>query len=137
MSYHDSSQIYGRPTVYGRPAAKFSVRQLLPGRELLDWSRNKVLVLAVGKVLLLVVGLTMVLQFGIASLITRLDGDITTLKDQRHQLVDDNIMLRAQRAIVYSPENIQRMAAEQLGLRQQKEGQVAHYNRATGDFVYN
>jgi len=131
MSYQNSSHIFGRPTF------KFSIRQLLPGRDLLDWSRNKVLFLALGKVSLLVIALTMGLQFGMSSMVSRLDSSITALEDQRHSLVDENIMLRAKRAIAYSPENIEKLAAERLGLHVRQNGQVARYNRATGEFVYN
>lgn len=131
MNYQNSSN------VYSRPAVKFSIRQLLPKRDLLDWSRNKVLFLALGKVSLAVVMVTMAIQFGVTSMISRLDGSIVGLEDTRHSLMDENIILRAQRAVAYSEENIEKLAAEKLDLHAKQDGQVAWFDRTTGVFVYN
>jgi hypothetical protein len=123
MKYHSMSQYSSLSDL-----ALFGVRQpsrvwsgkFLPGGAELWWAMGKGMVL----ILPLVVAITLFL----GSVGDSLDESLALSEVQQQQLLDNNISLLAQRAGMYAPERVSRMAADKLSLYAAAPGQIERIN---------
>lgn len=108
--------------------ALFGVRQpsrtcsskFLPGGTELWW--------ALGKGILLFLPLMVVVSLLLGSAGDSLDESLAAGEIKQQQLMDSNISLLAQRAGMYAPEQVSRMAADKLSLYAAAPGQVERIN---------
>lgn len=114
--------------VYVRPVTNIGVRQQLQPRDVLDLAGGMVLWKAVGKVLLLLLPLVMTVNLLLASAVNDIGNDLTAIDNQRHQLMDKNIGLLAQKAQLYAPERVGQLAAQKLSLYSAAPGQIESLN---------
>lgn len=131
MNYHSTSH------TYTRPVEKFGLRQFLRPYDLFDFSRDIVLLRMVGKALLMILPLILAVHLILGSMIAGHDTTIAGLDNRRHQLVDENIGLLAQKASVFSPDSIEQLAAEKLELFVASKERVGKFSRRHGTFRYN
>jgi len=94
-----------RRTVIGRRRQTLSI----PGGKQLWWSVSKVLA---GVAVFLFMA-----SFFINGSITRVSGEVEQLKTIHNELVDANILLRAQKARLFSPEAVGVLAGNQLSIK--------------------
>ena len=85
---------------------------------------DKVLWLSVGKILLVLCPLVLVVNLWLASSFHNLDASVKEVESARHELMDKQIRLRAQKAQLFSPEQIQMIAAERFSLHVPEKDQV-------------
>lgn len=130
MNYNNSTE------AYMRSIAKIGGRQQVGSRDLFDLSGWLVLWRPVGKILLMIFPVVLVIHMFIASAVTSTDQKITTLDNQRFELMDKNIELLALKAKLWAPENIEKLAGEKLALYADSGDQVGRFNRRNGTFVY-
>ena len=116
---------HSTPT-YCRPMMSSSRRQQL-FQKVLGLIGPKVLWIAVGKVLVLFFPLLFLVNFWLSSSAVRNGAAILAAEEGRYALLDENIKLRAERARLYSPENLNAMAAKQLALYVPEKGQVTRF----------
>jgi hypothetical protein len=87
----------------------------------------KVFWVAVGKVLLFFCPLLIVVNFWLSSSAEQVASSVREAEEGRYALMDENIKLRAERARMYSPESLDKLAASQLALHLPEKGQVARF----------
>jgi hypothetical protein len=116
---------HSTPT-YCRPMMSSSMRRQLC-QKALGLIGPKVLWIAVGKVLLLFFPLLFLANFWLSSCAGRNVVSILAAEEGRYALMDENIKLRAERARLYSPENLNTMAAKQLALYVPEKRQVTRF----------
>jgi hypothetical protein len=83
---------------------------------------------ALGKGMLLVLPLIVVVFLLLGSVGDSLDESLAAGEIKQQQLMDSNIALLAQRAGMYAPERVSRMAADKLSLYAAAPGQVERIN---------
>lgn len=130
MNYNNSTE------AYMRSIAKIGGRQQIGSRDLFDLSGWLVLWKPVGRIMLMIFPVVLVIQMFIASAVTNTEQTITMVDNQRHELMDKNIGLLAQKASLWAPENIEKLAGEKLALYADSGDQVGRFNRSNGTFVY-
>jgi len=111
---------------YCRPMMSSPMRQQLR-QKAVGLIGQKVLWIAAGKVLLLFFPLLFLVYFWLSSSAERNAATILAAEEGRSVLTDENIILRAKRARLYSPENLNTMAANQLALYVPGKGQVTRF----------
>ena len=116
MNVHNPAQSFFRPIVNTR------FRQQLRRQKTL--TMDKVLWLSVGKLLLVLCPLVLVANLWLASSFRNLDTSVKEVEGVRHELMDKQIRLRAQRAQLFSPEQIHMIAAEKFSLHVPEKEQV-------------
>ena len=116
MNIHNPAQSFFRPMVNTR------FRQQLRRQKTL--TVDKVLWLSVGKILLVLCPLVLVVNLWLASSFHNLDASVKEVESARHELMDKQIRLRAQKAQLFSPEQIQMIAAERFSLQVPEKDQV-------------
>ena len=104
------------------------VRQHLQSRDVLDLPGGLVLWKAVGKVLLLLLPLVVTFNLFLASAINDAGNELTVIDNQRHQLMDKNIGLLAQKAQLYAPDRVSQLAGQKLSLYSAAPGQIESLN---------
>jgi hypothetical protein len=127
--------VYSATHGYQRPGKRFSLRHLQRVPEMLRLDAR--LLRALGKVLLVLLPLLLVINLSIAASISSFDRSMVALGDQRHQLMDRNIVLLATKARLYAPTSIERLAAERFALYRAEQDQIGKFNRREGTFSYN
>ena len=130
MNYNNSTE------AYLRSAAKIGIRQYGRSREVIDLSAWLSLWKPVGKILLLILPVVLCIHMFVVSGITNINQSIVNVDNQRHELMDKNIELLASKARLWSPANMEQLAAERLGLHSNSGNQVGRFNRRTGTFIY-
>jgi len=90
----------------------------------------------VGKTLLLLLPLVLAVNLYVVSSASRINESIISVDNRHHQLMDQNIELRAMRAHVRTPEYLQQLAQEKLSLYVHRKGQVGKYDPRKGYFTY-
>lgn len=83
---------------------------------------------ALGKGMLVVLPLMVVISLFLGSAGGSLDESLAAAEVKQQQLMDSNIVLLAQRAGMYAPERVSRMAADKLSLYTAAPGQVERIN---------
>jgi hypothetical protein len=87
----------------------------------------KVMWVAAGKVLLLFCPLLFVVNLWLSSSAERIAGAVLDAEKGRYVLLDENIKLRAERARLYSPQYIDKIAASRLALYAPEKKQVTRF----------
>ncbi len=72
----------------------------------------------------------------VSSAAGRINESIIVADNYHHELMDRNIELRAMKAQLRNPEQLQELVAEKLSLYVHTKGQVGKYNRRKGYFIY-
>ena len=116
MNFHNPAQSFLRPMVNTRFKQQFCRQKTL--------TVDKVLWLSVGKILLVLCPLVLVVNLWLASSFHNLDASVKEVQSAQHELMDKQIKLRAQRAQLFSPEQIQMIAAEKFSLRVPEKEQI-------------
>jgi hypothetical protein len=123
MNFHTTTQ-----ASYLRPVTNLGVRQQLQSRGVLDLPGGLVLWKAVARIMLLMLPFVLAANMFFASMINDIERSLTAVDNQRHELMDKNIGLLAQRAGLYAPDRVSRMAADKLSLYAASPGQIERIN---------
>jgi hypothetical protein len=118
MNVHNTAQTFFRPMMNTR------FRQQFRNQKALSWSGNRMLWLSVGKILLILFPMVLVVNFWLASSFKNLEVSVQAVENARHELMDKQIKLRAQRAHLFSPEQVRLIAAEKYALHVPEKEQV-------------
>lgn len=122
MNIHNSAQSY-TPSV-----ANIGIHQQLSGKragELFNWLKPTK---GAGRLALIICLVTGALNLSMGGYVGHLSRVATELEGQRHELMDQNITLRAMRASMMTPQSIERVAGEKLSLQKAGAGQIFVYN---------
>lgn len=130
MNYPNSNQSYFRT------ATKIGARPQIGRKRALLIFGGAIPWLAIGKTVLVVLPVTLVVNILISSAVSNLDQSISVLQSRQQQIEDRNIDLLAQKARVWAPDNIEKLAGEKLSLYSPSEGQVGKFDRNTYTFKY-
>ena len=123
MNFHTTQQIS-----YLRPVSNLGVRQQLQPRSIFDLPGGLALWKASAKMLVCILPLLVVVNMFLASIINETGRSMTAVDTQRHELIDKNIGLLAQKAGLYAPERVSRLAADKLSLYTAIPGQIERIN---------
>ncbi|MDK9708750.1 MAG: hypothetical protein OEL83_17035 [Desulforhopalus sp.] len=123
MNFHNTTQLS-----YLRPVTNIGLRQHLQPRGVVDLLGGVVLWKAVGKVLLVLLPLMLAANMFLAGIINNVGQSISSVDDQRHELMDKNIGLLAQKARLYAPERVGQLAEQKLSLYAASPGQIERIN---------
>ena len=118
MAFHNSAQPYSRPLLNTR------MRQQFPRQKVFTWSADRALLRCAGKILVISLPVVLALNVLFASWTTNMVSAVQEVDNTYRVLMDKQIKLRAQRAQLYSPEQIQLLAAEKFSLRVPGKEQV-------------
>lgn len=129
MNYNNSTE------AYMRSIAKIGGRQQIGSRDLFDLSGWLVLWKPVGRIMLMIFPVVLIIHMFIGFAVINMDQAISSIDNQRHELMDKNIELLARKASLWSPENIGKLAGEKLELYADSGDQVGKFNRRNGTFV--
>jgi hypothetical protein len=88
---------------------------------------SKVLWAAVGKVLIFFCPLLIVASFYLYFSAERMATEIHLAEEDHRLMQDENIRLRVERARLYAPEHLNKIAAKQLALYVPEKGQVVKF----------
>jgi hypothetical protein len=113
---------------YFRTYSNIGVRQQLQHRRSLYLPGGLVLWKAVGKAMLLLLPLMFLVHMFLASIIADVEQSLSSVDNQRHELVDKNIGLLAKRAYLYAPERVGQLAGERLSLYTASPDQIERIN---------
>lgn len=130
MNYNNSTE------AYMRSIAKIGGRQQIGSGDLFDLSGWLILWKPVGRILLMIFPVVLAIHMFIGSAVTNTDQAIAMVDNQRHELMDKKIGLLAQRASLWAPDNIEKLAAEKLALYADSGKQVGWFDRRSGNFIY-
>jgi len=83
--------------------------------------------LSVGKILLVLCPMVLAVNLWLASSFNNLEASVQAVESVRHELMDNQINLRAKRAQLFSPERVQMIAAEKLSLHVPGKEQVKFF----------
>lgn len=122
MNYQNTTE------AYLRPIANIGVRQHLRARGIRDLPGGQVLWRAVGKVALVLLPLVLTINLLLASAINDIGRSFVAVDNHRHELMDKNIELLAQKARLGAPDNIRQRAGEKLALYAASDEQVQRIN---------
>lgn len=109
---------------YGRPMVNTRFRHQLRRQRVFTWSSDKVLFVMVGKILLVLLPLVLAINLGLGLWSSHLSATIRNIDNTHQVLMDKQIKLRAQRAQLYSPEQVQLLAAEKFSLHVPGKDQI-------------
>ena len=131
MNFHNSSQPYIQ-AINQANAAPQSLGQRLAKRlptSISFWRQ-------VGKILFFVLPIVLAVNMYVSSSVSKINKSIVAVDNMHHELMDRNIELRAMKAQLRNPEQLQKIAAEKLSLYVHTKGQVGKFNRRKGYFIY-
>jgi len=128
MIIHNSTESYTRPTV------NIGVRQQLARRNAWDLPGGALLWKGIGRVAVGVCVVTVTVNLLLGAYSSHLTSKAAVLEEQRHQLMDTNIILRATRAGMLTRQAVEAAAGKALSLYAPEEGQRFKYNRSKGRF---
>ncbi len=80
--------------------------------------------------------LVLAVNLYVVSSVSKINDSIIAADNNYHELMDKNIELRAVKARVRDPEQLQKLAADKLSLFVHSKGQVGKYNPRKGYFIY-
>lgn len=130
MNFNNSSQ------PYVSSVAQVTVGQRLQGLRIGKLPSGMTLWRPVGKTLFLLLPLVLAVNLYVVSSVSKINDSIIAVDNKHHELMDKNIELRAMKASVRNPEQLQKLAADKLSLFVHSKGQVGKYNRRKGYFIY-
>lgn len=126
--------IHNSTESYTRPAVNIGVRQQLVRRGAWDLPGGALLWNMIGRVGFAVCAATVAIQLMLGAYSSHLTEKVTAVEEQRHQLMDRNITLRATRAGMLTQKAVEAAAGKALSLYTPGEGQRFVYNRSKGRF---
>jgi hypothetical protein len=121
MTVHNPAQSYFRPMV------NTQFRQQVQKQKGLSWPGDRELWLSVGKILFVLCPIVLAVNFWLSSSFKNLEISVEEVETVRHELMDKQIKLRAQRAQLFSPDQVQLIAAEKLSLHVPGKEQVKYF----------
>lgn len=130
MNFDNSSQ------PYASSVAQVTVGQRLQGLRIGKLPSGITLWRPVGKTLFLLLPLVLAVNLYVVSSVSKINDSIIAVDNRHHELMDKNIELRAMKATVRNPEQLQKLAADKLSLFVHSKGQVGKYNPRKGYFIY-
>lgn len=128
MIIHNSAQSYTRPVANIGMSHRVSASKPSEYLNLLKLPQGT------GRLALVICMVTAALSLTMTGYRGHLVTATTELEDRRHELMDQNITLRAMRASMMTPQAIERVAGEKLALRKAEAGQVLVFNTRRGRF---
>lgn len=123
MNFHNTTQVS-----YLRTVTNLGIRQQLQSRDAFHLPGGLVLWKAVGRILLLMLPFVLAVNMFFASTINDVKRSLATVDNQRHELMDKNIGLLAQKARLNAPERVSQMAADKFSLYAASPGQIERIN---------
>lgn len=123
MNFHNTTQLS-----YLRPVTNIGLRQHLQPRGVVDLLGGVVLWKALGKLLLVVLPLMLAANVFLAGSVNDVEQSLVSVDNQRHDLMDKNIGLLAQKARMYAPERVGQLAGQRLSLYAASPGQIERIN---------
>ncbi len=123
MNFHNTTQVS-----YLRNVTGLGVRQQLQSRGVFDLPGGLVLWKAVGTIMLFMLPFVLAVNMFLASAVNDVERSLVAVDNQRHELMDKNIGLLAQKARLYAPERVSQMAGDKLSLYAALPGQVERIN---------
>lgn len=130
MSYQNSSQSFMRT------AARIGVRRQVRSRRALSIPGGAILWKSVGKAVLVILPVTLLINIFISSAVSSVDRSISMAETKQQKIEDFNIDLLAQKARIWAPTNVQKLAGEKLSLFAPENKQVGKFDRGSGTFSY-
>ncbi len=122
-------------TTYARPAVKIGGRPHVGRKSKPAVSVNPAFLKALGKVVAAVFLVVLLINLVFSNAIANMENSITAMQVSYQQLEDKNIGLLVDKALVWSDENIERLAAEKVELYPAGK-QLRVYNKRTRTFTY-
>lgn len=122
MIIHNSAQ------PYTRPVANIGIQQQLSGRKASDAFNWLQLSQGTGRLALIVCLVTAAVHLAMGGYSGHLATATTEIQSQRHELLDQNITLRAMRASLMTPQAIERVAGKKLSLQRAGAEQIFVFN---------
>lgn len=123
MIFHNTTQ-----ASYLRTFSNIGVRQQLQARGRFGLPGGLVLWKAVGKFMVMMLPVVLMVNMLLSSMAGDVEHSIKAADDRRHELMDKNIGLLAQRAGLYAPDRVSQMAADKLSLYAASPGQIERIN---------
>jgi hypothetical protein len=121
MNIHNPTQSYFHPMANTR------LKQQQRKQKTCSFSGDKVLWISIGKMLLVLCPMILAVNFWLASSFNSLEVSVQAVENVRHELMDKQINLRAQRAQLFSPQQVQMIAAEKYSLHVPGKEQVKFF----------
>lgn len=128
MIIHNSAQ------PYTRPMANIGIHQTRSGKkttELLGWLKPTQ---GTGRLALVICLATVAVNLAMGGYSGHLSSATAELENHRHELIDQNITLRAMRASMMTPLAIERVAGEKLALQKADANQILVFNSSKRRF---
>jgi hypothetical protein len=121
----EAEMIYHTPAQpYFRARANSPFLQELDRQKVFSLSVDRKLWLALGKMLLVLCPICLAVNLWLGSCCTLLERSTQAVDNSRHQLMERQISLSAERSYLLSPERVQFIAAKKLSLYVPEKGQV-------------
>lgn len=121
MNYQNTQEAFLRPVI------QIGVRQQMRARDARELLGGPVM-RAVGKMALVLLPLMLAVNMIMASAASDMGRTMSAVDDRRHELMDKNIGLLAQKARLLAPDNIQQLAGRKLSLFAATGDQVERFN---------
>ncbi len=102
-------------------------RNKLRRQRVFTWSADKVLFVAVGKIFFILLPVALALNLLFSVWAGHLAASVAKIDNVHVVLMDKQIKLRAQRAQLYSPEQVQLLAAERFSLHVPGKEQIKFF----------
>lgn len=119
---------------YTRPVVNIGVRQQPVQQGTWEFPGGILLWKVIGRVGFAVCAATVALHLMLGAYSSHLSEKVTVFEEQRHQLMDRNITLRATRAGMLTQKAVEAAAGKALSLYTPGEGQRFVYDRSKGRF---
>ncbi len=121
MNYHTPAQ------TYYRTASKVIYKQQVHRQKIFDFPGGVMVWRTVGKIFLFCLPVIFSINLCFTFYLEKIETSIQVAEDARFEIMNDHIVLRAQKARLMSPEYVQIAAAEKLSLHVPRIGQVKHF----------
>jgi|GEM_PF-602764 len=128
MIIHNSAQ------PYTRPVANIGIHQQLSGRKTNDLFSWLQLSQGTGRLALAVCLVTAAVHLAMGGYSSHLATVSEDIQSQRHELLNQNITLRAMRASLMTPQAIERVAGNKLSLQRAGADQIFVFNSSKHRF---
>jgi hypothetical protein len=130
MNFHNSSQSYLRSINQAGVEPQSLIQRLATFPINLSFWKP------VGKMLFFILPVVLAVNMYVSSAAGGINQSIIEADNYHHELMDRNIELRAMKAKLRNPGQLQELVAEKLSLYVHAKGQVGKYNRRKGYFIY-
>ncbi len=121
MNYHTPAQMYYHT------ASKTIHKQQVHRQKIFDFAGGMMVWRAVGRIFLFCLPVIFSINLCLTFYLEKIETSIQVAEGARFEIMNDHIILRAQKARLMSPEYVQIAAAEKLSLHVPRIGQVKHF----------